>query len=117
VFEPEQSPVYSGGEQAEHKIIGIGPGFVTDNFRRSKELLDEIILVSDETAYKWTKKIAKQEGILVGPSSGAGAYVADLVSQRPEYENKILVFLVCDTGERYLSTPGLFGIDDVEIIP
>lgn len=116
-FEPAQSPVYSGGVQGNHKIIGIGPGFITDNFNRSKNFVDEIILIDDDITYAWTKKIAKQEGILVGPTSGAAAYVANLITQSPENENKIIVFLVCDTGERYLSTPGLFEIDDVISIP
>lgn len=116
-FEPQQSPVYSGGQQGKHKIIGIGPGFITDNFLRSKDNLDEIILVSDETTYEWTRKIAKKEGILVGPTSGAGAYVAETLAQRPDYEKKIIIFIICDTGERYLSTDDLFVIDDVERIP
>lgn len=116
-FEPAESPVYSGGKQGKHKIIGIGPGFVTDNFKRSQQNLDELILVSDELTYEWTRKIAKKEGILVGPTSGAGAYVAELLGQRDDYKGKIIVFLICDTGERYLSTPGLFKIDDVERIP
>jgi cysteine synthase len=116
-FEPEQSPVYSGGAQGKHKIIGIGPGFVTENFKRSKDNLDELLLVSDSTTYEWTRKIAKKEGILVGPTSGAGAYIAEILAQRPEYENKTIVFIICDTGERYLSTPDLFEIDNVENIP
>ena len=116
-FEPEQSPVYSGGQQGKHKIIGIGPGFVTENFLRSKDNLDELLLVSDETTYEWTRKIARKEGILVGPTSGAGAYIAETLSQRPDYENKTIVFIICDTGERYLSTADLFEIDDVERVP
>lgn len=116
-FEPEQSPVYSGGKQGKHKIIGIGPGFITDNFKRSQHNLDELVLVSDETTYEWTRLIAKKEGILVGPTSGAGAYVAETLAQRRDYENKLIIFIICDTGERYLSTPGLFEIDDVERMP
>jgi len=116
-FEPEQSPVYSGGTQGKHKIIGIGPGFITENFKRSQNNLDELLLVSDETTYEWTRKIAKKEGILVGPTSGAGAYVAEVLAQRPDYQNKTIVFIICDTGERYLSTPDLFEIDDVETMP
>jgi cysteine synthase len=116
-FEPEQSPVYSGGKQGKHKIIGIGPGFITENFKRSRQNLDELLLVSDETTYEWTRKIAKKEGILVGPTSGAGAYVAETLAQRADYENKIIVFIICDTGERYLSTPDLFAMDNVERMP
>jgi len=113
-FEPKESPVYSGGEMGQHKIIGIGPGFITDNFLRSKEKCDEIILVGSDTSFDWARKIAKQEGILVGPTSGAGAYVAELLAARPEVENKTIIFLICDTGERYLSTPDLFVMDNVE---
>jgi cysteine synthase A len=116
-FEPEESPVYSGGAQGKHKIIGIGPGFVTDNFIRSQHNLDELLLVSDNTAFEWTRKIAQTEGILVGPTSGAGAYVAEKLAQRADYTNKIIVFIICDTGERYLSTENLFEINDVERIP
>lgn len=115
-FEPAASPVYSGGERGQHNIIGIGPGFVTDNFKRAKENIDEIILVDDETAFEWTKKIARTEGILVGTSSGAGAYVANKLAQRPEYKDKTIVCIFCDTGERYLSTEGLFPADNVEFV-
>jgi cysteine synthase len=113
-FEPATSPVYSGGLQGKHKIIGIGPGFVTDNFKRSEKNLDELMHVEDETAYDWARRVARTEGILVGPSSGASVWVADQLSQRPEYEGKTIVCFLYDTGERYLSTPGLFPADNVE---
>jgi len=72
-FEPTASPVYSGGKQGEHRIIGVGPGFVTDNFKRSQQNMDQIVLVEDDTAYESTRQIACHEGILVGPTSGASA--------------------------------------------
>ena len=113
-FEPESSPVYSGGEQGKHKLIGIGPGFRTDNFLRSKDNMNELILVPDEAAYDMTRKIARTEGLLVGVTSGAAAWVAEKVSKRPEYRGKTICCMFYDTGERYLSTPGLFSSEGVE---
>ena len=113
-FEPEASPVYGGGAQGKHKIIGIGPGFVTDNFKRARDRLDRLITVPDEKAYQWTRLIAKKEGLLVGPSSGAAAWAASTLCNLDEYQDKTLVCFFCDTGERYLSTEGLFPLDGVE---
>jgi cysteine synthase A len=113
-FEPESSPVYSGGEQGKHKLIGIGPGFQTDNFKRSMKNMDELLLVPDEAAYEMTRKIARTEGMLVGVTSGAAAWVAEKVSKRPENGGKKICCLFYDTGERYLSTPGLFSSEGVE---
>jgi cysteine synthase A len=113
-FEPASSPVYSGGAQGAHKIIGVGPGFVTENFQRSAENLDELIKVNDEDAYVWTGKIARKEGLLVGPSSGAAAWVAGELAQREEFYDKTIVCFFYDSGERYLSTPGLFPVDNIE---
>jgi cysteine synthase A len=113
-FEPASSPVYSGGPQGEHHIIGIGPGFVTENFKRSKHNMDEIMLVRDETAYDWARRIARKEGLLVGPSSGAAAWVAGQVALREDFKGKTIVCFFYDTGERYLSTPDLFLLDNVE---
>jgi cysteine synthase A len=115
-FEPAASPVYSGGKQGEHRIIGIGPGFVTDNFKRSRKNLDELIAVEDVAAYEWTRRIAQDEGVLVGPTSGAAASVAALLVERPEFAGKTIICIFCDSGERYLSTPGLFPLKDVERI-
>jgi len=112
-FEPAASPVYSGGPQGPHHIIGIGPGFVTDNFKRSREYLDEIITVEDDVAFEWTRKIARAEGLLVGPSSGAAAWVAASLATREEFKGKTILCLFYDTGERYLSTEGLFPLDTV----
>lgn len=113
-FEPASSPVYSGGKQGKHKLIGIGPGFITENFKRSKHNLDELILVENDTAYEWARLIAKREGLLVGPTSGAAAWVAGQIAQSPEFENKTIVCLFYDTGERYLTTPDLFPADNIE---
>lgn len=113
-FEPASSPVYSGGQQGKHKIIGVGPGFVTDNFKRSEQNLDELITVQDEVAYEWTRRVARTEGLLVGPSSGAAAWVAGQVAKREGFSNKTIVCFFYDTGERYLSTPELFPVDNVE---
>jgi len=115
-FEPAASPVYSGGQQGKHKLIGIGPGFVTDNFKRSQEHLDELILVEDDTAYEWTRLIACKEGILVGITSGAAAYVTSQLVERAEFKDKIIVCFFYDTGERYMSTPDLFPLDNVLIV-
>jgi cysteine synthase len=115
-YEPESSPVYSGGKQGKHKIIGIGPGFVTENFIRSKDNLDEIFLINDKIAFEWVQLIAQKEGILVGPSSAAGAWLAFQLAKRPEYKGKNIVCFFYDPGERYLSTEGLFNSDNVEVM-
>lgn len=115
-FEPMNCPVYSGGEQGKHKIVGIGPGFISDNFERARDKLDELILVSDEDAFQTTRDIAKKEGVLVGPTSGASLWVASQLAQRDDYKNKTIVCFFCDTGERYLSTPDLFTDNFVEVV-
>lgn len=116
-FEPASSPVYSGGKQGKHKIIGIGPGFVTENFKRSQPNMDEIMLVEDEVSYDCARRIARREGILVGPTSGGSVWVAGQLAQRPEFAGKNIVCFLYDTGERYLSTPDLFSADKVESLP
>jgi cysteine synthase A len=109
-FEPAASPVYSGGKQGKHKIIGVGPGFITDNFKRSQQNLDEIVLVNDEDAYECARQIALREGVLVGPTSGASVWAAGQLARRPDFQGKTIVCFLYDTGERYLSTPGLFPV-------
>lgn len=116
-FEPAASPVYSGGKQGRHKLIGVGPGFVTDNFKRSEHNMDELVLVKGEDAYEWARLIARREGMLVGPTSGASAWVAGSLAARPELAGKAIVCFFYDTGERYLSAPGLFPADHVETVP
>ncbi len=114
-FEPASSPVYSGGEQGVHRIIGIGPGFVTKNFKRSEHNMDELMHVEDSVAYEMVRRIALTEGILVGPTSGAAAWVAGQLAEREEFHGKTIVCLFYDTGERYLSVDGLFELKNVEI--
>lgn len=115
-YEPAGSPVYSGGEQGKHKIIGVGPGFVTENFLRSKHNMDEMIHIKDEIAFKWVKLIAQKEGILVGPSSAAAVWAAFELAKRKEFAGKNILCFFYDTGERYLSTEGLFDTDNVELM-
>lgn len=101
--EPSSSPVLSKGEAGPHKIQGIGAGFVPDTLDTS--IYDEIITVDNEDAFKAGRAFAKQEGVLVGISSGAALQAAKVLAKRPENEGKTIVALLPDTGDRYLSTP------------
>ena len=100
--EPEDSPVLSGGKPGPHTIQRIGAGFVAKNFNR--DVVDEIVQVGNDDAFETARALAKEEGLLVGISSGAAAYAATLVARRPEMAGKNIVTLLPDTGERYLST-------------
>ncbi len=100
--EPKDSPVLSGGKPGPHKIQGIGAGFVPDVL--NVDIIDEIIRVDNHDAFETARQLAAKEGILAGISAGANVWAAVQVSHRKESEGKTIVTIVCDTGERYIST-------------
>ena len=101
--EPATSPVLSKGTAGPHKIQGIGAGFVPDTL--NTKIYDEVLPVQNEDAFATGKEFAKQEGVLVGISSGAALFAAKELAKRPENKGKTIVALLPDTGDRYLSTP------------
>jgi cysteine synthase A len=107
--EPADSPVLSGGNPGPHKIQGIGAGFIPGTYNST--VVDEIIPVSNDNAIKTSRKLASQEGLLVGISSGAAAYAALQLALDPQNEGKNIVVILPDTGERYLSTI-LYAFDE-----
>ena len=101
--EPVGSPVISGGAPGPHKIQGIGAGFVPKNLDTS--LIDGTIAIENEEAFEWGRRLAKEEGIVAGISSGANVCAAAQLAARPEFKGKRIVTIACSLGERYLSTP------------
>lgn len=100
--EPASSPVLSGGKPGAHRIQGIGAGFVPDIY--NKEIVDEVLTVTDDQAIFTSREVARLEGLLVGISSGAALFAAKELALRPENEGKMIIVILPDTGERYLST-------------
>lgn len=101
--EPSASPVIEGGKAGPHKIQGIGAGFIPENYHA--DVVDQVVSVTDEDAFKGARMLVDKEGILAGISSGAAFWAALELARRPENEGKTIVALLPDTGERYLSTP------------
>ena len=108
--EPETSPVLSGGQKGPHKIQGLGAGFIPDVL--NIQIYDEIIRVKEEDAYETARRMAREEGLLVGISAGASTWAALQVANRTENEGKLIVVIIPDFGERYLSTPLYANLDE-----
>jgi len=109
VVEPEDSAILSGGAPGPHKIQGIGPGFIPQVLNTTS--YDEVYKVSAADSFETARKLASQEGIFCGMSAGANVFAALQIAKRPENKGKMIVTIICDTGERYLSTP-LFAIEN-----
>lgn len=101
--EPKHSAVISGGKPGKHRIQGLGAGFIPANLDMS--IVDDVVTVDDDDAFEWGKLLAKKEGIVTGISGGANMWAAAQVAARPEFKGKRIVTIMCDLGERYVSTP------------
>jgi len=106
--EPTDSPVLSGGEPGAHRIQGIGAGFIPDNVDTT--LIDEVVLITNEQAFATARRLAREEGVLAGISTGAACQAALDLGARPEFEDKIIVFIAPSTAERYISTDLFEGL-------
>ncbi len=106
--EPTHSAVISGGQPGKHRIQGIGAGFIPGNLDTS--IIDDIVTVDDDDAFVWARRLAAEEGIMAGISSGANMWAAAQVAARPEFKGKNIVTIMCSLGERYLSTPLFEGL-------
>lgn len=108
--EPAESAILSGGQPGPHKIQGMGANFIPDNY--AHDVVDEVLTVDAPTAVEWARKAAVQEGLLVGISAGANLAAAARIAERPENAGKTIVTILCDTGERYVSTILFEGLTD-----
>ena len=107
--EPSRNPVITEGRAGPHRIEGIGANFVPDVFER--ELADEVLLVEDDDAEEMARRLAREEGLLVGVSAGANVWAAVEVAKRPQHAGALIVTVLCDTGERYLTHPVFAGLE------
>ncbi|MGH7437169.1 MAG: pyridoxal-phosphate dependent enzyme, partial [Polyangiaceae bacterium] len=101
--EPEAAAVLSGGKPRHHMIQGIGAGFIPPILNRN--IIDEILPISEDRAFEFARRLSREEGILAGISSGANIAAAHTIAARPEMKGKLIVTVICDTGERYVNTP------------
>lgn len=107
--EPLEAPFVSQGRFAPHRMMGTAPGFMPGIVREHRDLIDEIVLVSEDEAFRTCRELAEKEGILLGISSGASVCAALRLSQDAAYADMVIVAILCDSGERYLSVDGLFA--------